>query len=60
MQNWISPAPTSILALMSFRKGHPRMRSKPRSPSMSRTTKSARMKQFLTRTYMFSTIPSGY
>ena len=59
MRNWISPAQTSILALTSFRKGHPRMRSKPRSPSMSRTMKSARTKWLLIHTYMFSTIPSG-
>jgi hypothetical protein len=52
--------PTSILALTSLRKGRPRMSGTPKLPSLLRTTKSARMKEFLTRTSRFSTIPSGY
>ena len=58
MRNRISPVPTSIVALTSFGKGRPRMSYTPKSPSMSRTMKSARMKEFLTHTSMFSTIPS--
>ena len=46
-------SPTSILALTSLKKGRPRMSCMPRSPSMSRTTKSARTKEFLIRTSMF-------
>ena len=50
MRNWTSPDPTSILAFILLRKGCPRMRSKPKSPSLLRMTKSARTKQFLIRT----------
>ena len=49
MRNWTSPDPTSILVFTLFRKGRPRMRSSPKSPSMLRTTKSARTKQFRIR-----------
>ena len=59
-RKWISPLPTSILALVDLRKGHPRTRSTPRSPSISITTKLARMKESRTRTKMFSIIPSRY
>ena len=59
-RKWISPLPTSILALEALRNGRPRMSSIPRSPSMSITTKSARMKESHTRTKMFLAIPSGY
>ena len=50
MRNWTSPDPTSILAFILLRKGHPRIRSRPKSPSMLRTTKSAKTKQFLIHT----------
>ena len=46
MRNWTSPDLTSILAFTLFRNGRPRIRSNPKSPSMLRTTKSARTKQF--------------
>ena len=59
-RKWISPLLTSILALADLRKGHPSMRSTPRLPSISITTKLARMKESRTHTKMFLTIPSGY
>ena len=59
-QKPISPFPTSILALVDLRKGRPSMRSTPRSPSISITTKSARMKESHIRTKTCSAIPSGY
>ena len=59
-RNWISPFPTSILALAALKNGHPSMTSTPRLPSISITTKLARKKESRTRTNMFSTIPSGY
>ena len=43
-RNWTSPDLTSILAFTLLRKGHMRIRSRPNSPSMLRTTKSARVK----------------
>ena len=46
----ISPLPTSILTLADLRKGRPSTRSTPRSPSISITTKSARMKESHTHT----------
>ena len=52
----ISPFPTSILALADLRKGHPSTRSTPRSPSISITTKSARIKESRTRMKMCSAI----
>ena len=55
----ISPLPTSILALADLRKGRPNTRSTPRSPSISITTKSARMKESHTRTKTCLDIPSG-
>ena len=57
---WISPFPTSILALADLRKGRPSTRSTPRSPSISITTKSARTKESRTHTKTCSAIPSGY
>jgi hypothetical protein len=60
MRKRISWVPTSILALTSLRKGCPRLSCTPKSPSMSRTTKLARMKEFFTHTSRFSTTPSGY
>ena len=56
----ISPLPTSILALAALRNGRPRISSISRSPSMSITTKSARIKESRTWTKMFLAIPSGY
>ena len=56
----ISPLPTSILALADLRNGRPSMRSTMRSPSISITTKLARMKESRTRTKIFLNIPSGY
>ena len=56
----IYPLPTSILALVALRNGRPRMSSIPRSPSISMTAKSARMKESRTRTRTFLAIPSGY
>ena len=47
-------------ALALLKNGRPRMSGIPRSPSMSRTTKSASMKVFLTFTKRFSMNPSGY
>ena len=44
MRRLIFPVPTSMIALASLRNGRPRMRDIPRSPSMSRITKSATMK----------------
>jgi len=60
MRKRISPLPTSILALAALRNGRPRMSSIPRSPSISMTTKFARMKESCTRTRTFLAIPSGY
>ena len=60
MRRLIFPIPTSILAFVSLRNGHPSMSGIPRSPSISRTMKSASMKVFLTFTKRFSTTPSGY
>ena len=47
-------------SLADLRKGRPSTRSTPRLPSISITTKSARMKESRTRTKMCSAIPSGY
>ena len=59
-QKRISPLPTSILALVALRNGRPKMSSIPRSPSISITTKSARIKESHTRTRTFLAIPTGY
>ena len=59
-RKWISPFPTSVLALADLRKGRPSTRSTLRSPSISITTKSARTKESHTRTKTCSAIPSGY
>ena len=56
----ISPFLTSILALADLRKGRPSMRSTPRLPSISITTKSARTKESHTHTKTCSAIPLGY
>jgi hypothetical protein len=58
MWNWIFPAPTSILALTSLRKGLPRMIGI--SSCVSGTTKSANTYEPMTFTKRFSTMPSGY
>lgn len=59
MRKWIFLVSMYILAFASLKNGHPRMRCIPRSPSMSRTTKFARIYEFLILTKRFSTIPSG-
>ena len=59
-RKWISPLPTSILALADLRKGRPSTKSTPRSPSISIITKSARMKESRTHTKTCSAIPLGY
>ena len=60
MRRLIFPAPTSILAFVSLRNGHPSISGIPRSSSISRTIKFASVKVFLTFTKRFSTTPSGY
>ena len=59
-RKWISPLPTSILALGALKNGPPSMSSTLRSPFMSITTKLARTKESRTRTKTFSIIPLGY
>ena len=60
IQRLIFPILTLFLAFASLRNGRPSMSGIPRSPSISRTTKSVSMQVFLTFTKRFSMTPSGY